>query len=477
MGFREDLDHAVTDIRTWAVKRLFEEQDYYAELKSGEQGPEIPPLGSFYRQFFQVGYQELTVERFKSGGNNITDYNDEWTALEGSEVWAQQFDSLSWVKDQFAGYGKADLDKSLALRDAVKTVPPELLGERSWIEDNHKLKDLVGPTANPSQGTFADVLLDDGITEIGHWEGGTASAFETMFGTGGQHWRAVVQGDYYVSQALVGGVDALLGIGIAGRRDILSIAKQTLEALKKVPMSFDTKTGLAIVGTVITTALSIASLGATSAIVGAAFAISSTLLSQAEEAAKKDDDIAIDGPAVTTILDSMSRGIRLLNTKIVEAETTICQTLTDVYNGVLSQRDEYELGYGSGRLKSVTTENLGKRNTAGDMDDLERAAKTAFPRAASRMATANARLAATTDTQLGALDSDLSGSPSGVQPSWTALRDLLQDMTRGNSRLVAATGEALLGYAKETTRADYSSAKRLYQSAELEESGRKHRPI
>ncbi|MGH8877536.1 MAG: hypothetical protein ACRD0P_09375, partial [Stackebrandtia sp.] len=337
------------------------------------------------------------------------------------------------------------------------------------------------------------ILLENGIAEMKNWTGNTAAVFVTSFGANGEKWTEVVQGNYYLSEALVRGIEAQMAIIIAAREDIVTICDDTLSALKSMESGGDTGSALIILGAIAATTLTVASFGTAAAVVGAAFTITATMVKAAEAgdvktgAPAKASDYPIGGETAMGVLLSMNSAVGGLTTDIFEQEGKLAGKLEALYNNVLSKAgdgdpamESFEIAFKEPALADVTLGGLGSREQSADTHYLKTAAETAFPDAASRMLTAHGKIAGSVGGEEAAFNCETYDLASQACYPWTALRDLVQDLTASNGKKVKHTGEVILNYAKDTGVVDDGTASTLdkeYGELDVDMSGREHKKI
>ncbi|MGH8794422.1 MAG: hypothetical protein ACRDXX_17450 [Stackebrandtia sp.] len=493
--FDAKLSDLSTRIRRWAVKREFEEEGYSTIVDSDWIAP---PEGYEPGKPFTDGTQAmrpLTPEIYKQGYDpEYPGYpTDAYYAEEGSEVWNQKYDELTWVDEAIMQFGQSNPSELQGLLTRVQDIPELLCGDAAWKETEGPLERYEDRDSGvlEDEAFRADILLENGMAEFRNWDGETAGVYRRAFGDNGDKWREIVQGDYYLAEVLVAAAEAQLAVYITARESIVNICESTRLALWGMEDPGESGGGwgtlLVVLGAIAATSLTLASAGTAAAIVGASFTISAAIVRQAESGDVDSgvgegggEKIEISGDTVRDVLYSMDRTINTLIEQINDAETQIREVLLNAYNDAVADggvKPRYQLILEAG-APELSEETMGGRNVDADPGDLAAAAVEAFPPAAERLLGAHEALVGSGGDG-GEFNSEVYSGPNSVQSAWMSLRRLLQDITGGNGEKVEHAGEVLLQYAKETGAVDETAAQEVeqtYGELDVEYSGQTHEP-
>lgn len=485
MGFDGRLEELSRQVRNQAVRRTFEEEGYKAEW-----GDEDHKRDSGWH-FWQGNSDTLTLDRYLSGQpspgakGHQPDPNTKYVALQGTDVWEHVLAEFDWVHDAIVKFGQADPTAQKAMRDEMKDIALLLCADRAWsnvLEGSEQLdRDFSGGIPG------AELTLENANAEFAHWEGEFATAFTLAFGDSMHAWNEIVQGNFYLAAALTDSIDAQTAVVVAVRKDVVNICEAAINALGGMEggdEGVSNSTLLTIAGAVIATTLTVATGGAAApAVVGAAFAITAAVVSEAEGsgnpevAGTSEEEFDVSGDTVLSVLISATNHLATVTSTASEQEGEIKDTLWEAYNAVMDSRDKFEIdiaakvpepGGGAGQI--------GARDTTAETATLASVATTTFPEAAEPLLSANAGLAGIGDGD-GVFVNDAYGSITQVQAPWTAVRDILMDVTATNGQTVKHTGEVLLDYAVDTGVIDDDNAQTVrdtYGDLDVNESDRDH---
>ncbi|HIV57145.1 MAG TPA: hypothetical protein H9902_04230 [Candidatus Stackebrandtia faecavium] len=476
MSIKDELKKKSEEIRHWAVKRMFEDEGYKAERKGEDEGG------------FFTGRKELTKERYEGGPSphpsranpDDMDENSKYIARQGTDVWKMKYDEIVWVYDSVKQFGQGNPSQLKSLISSVSGVPFELMGQEDWADNVSKLK--RSDDSGKYKGT--EILLENAIHEAKNWDGDTAATFVATYGADGDKWESAVQGNYYMSEALVKAAEAQLALIIAAREDVLEICDATISALSKMESdnSGDATFGLAVLGAITTAGLTLASFGTAATIAGAAFAITGAAVSAAENGSDPGTGVSggkytIGGDSAVGILVSMNSAISKVTKGMFDQESDIANGLVNVHNAALGDRSRYVIGTDTPEL-SNPTDGWGNR-VSGNLIALEEAAKESFPPAAKRLHSANNDLAAVSG-ESAAFHAETYGFETVVCDPWIALRHLIQDYVGSNANKVENTGKVMLQFAKNAGVVDDDASKKIdktYKNFDSTGSGQEHEKL
>ncbi|ADD40159.1 hypothetical protein [Stackebrandtia nassauensis] len=482
-----ELAKASKQIRRLATGREFEDEGYQFAWTDGDKDDYENP------GWLESDWKQLTLDRYLAGPESNTKYgpankgqNSTYYVVEGSEVYYYKYDKFAWVTDLLSEFGKGSPSGLHDICKSVKGVPPKLCAKGDWPKEldkfkrEYSLKEIAGE----------EVLLDSGVSEMERWSGEAAATFVLAFGENLTKWEEALWGMYFLSEAVLAGVEAQTAIVIAARDDALTIAEKTANALVAVNhwSKDDLLVALGVAAAIIPAALSFGGFALTATIIGAGIGLSNTMVSNSDstgvsvpESEKKHTKRTMNGDSPADILDRFRTEIGTIREEASTQEEELANKLERVYNSSLDIRTEkLEITYPDGS-KSPADSGLGKRETKAHTSYLKDAAVTSFPQAASYVLGARDEVARTAG-----LDSDTTfhsehrDSVSPAAEPWRLVRDLLQDITAANGKKVEDAGEVIFKAAVDMELVDGEEAaniEKTYDDLGTGESGRKHKAI
>ncbi|ADD40791.1 hypothetical protein [Stackebrandtia nassauensis] len=480
-GFTTKLESYSKRIRRWATRREIERKGYGCEVwydGGGDPGGTELPLSTYLDPY--------ATADFRDNGGYYAPYE--------GEVWNHVHAEFDWVHTRIMEFGKSQPSALESLITAVQAVPTTLLGRSTWRNDGdlggmHQFETRQALTERygHDDATVEQVLLTDAMDVLSDWRGATAGAFTTTFGSNGGAWEGIAEQNYYLAEHLLAGLEAQLAVNTTTRESVIRTCSNTIEALWDVNEGGgDASTFLTIFGAVASVAL--VSFPLAGAITAAAFAITTELVNQAQSdsgdvvtGAPGSQEHAITGATPAEILDCMASAFDKIILTAAEHEDTLRDTLYDAYNAVTSSagaRSTFEITFEEG----TSMDDMGDREVSVSDDELKEAATVHFPRATQRVLGANADLAASHGGESAAFAAETGSGTTAAHPAWTALRDLLQDLTATNGGKLEFAGQFLYDFAVETgvvdaDNAEAVNASNIYADSEPRSTGSTHEPI
>lgn len=310
------------------------------------------------------------------------------------------------------------------------------------------------------------------------------------FGENLTKWEEALWGMYFLSEAMVAGVEAQTAIVVSARDDALTMSKKTADALVAVNhwSKDDLLVVLGIAAAIIPAALSFGGFALTATIIGAGFGITNTMVSNSDatgisvpESEKKHTERTMNGDSPADILDRFRTEIGTIREKASSQEDELATKLEKVYNSSLDiRKDKLEITYPDGS-KTLADGGLGKRETSAHTSYLKDAALTSFPLAADHVLGAREEIASTSGPDSDStFNSEHRESVSPAAAPWRLVRDLLQDIAAANGKKVEDAGEVIFKAAMEMELLDDEEAAKIektYDGLETDDSGREHKPI
>lgn len=476
MGFTDELSKRADEVIDAAVRKKFEEDDYYAEWGGDDHQRDE------WWHVLDDDKETLTLDRYLSGPQKpagkgqYSDKNNTFVALKGSEVWKYVADQFSWAKDSIMEFGKATPSTTKALRDDAKNASLNLCADKAWSNAMEGSEPLDRDFGGAIPGS--DLLIENVIKELEYWSGDFANSFILTFGNSVEKWEEIVQGNFYLGALLTESLDAQTAVTVAARDDVMEILDSTEAALGKLGSGDEVgaSTLLAITGALIGVTLTVASFGTAAAVVGAAFAVTTAVVSAAEKNGQNEatdglgsENINISGENAFWTLNSMCIHLGKVQETMGKQEEKVKDVLWEAYNVVLANRNKYEVSI------TADTGNMGSRETGAETNTLKAVAETDFPAAAAALLKANEKFGGMDAGS--AFKSDYSGYDTVIKYPWEHVRDLLVDVSGRNAEVVAKTGQFLFNYASDSDVVDNDAAGKIYEEiGDIEKSGRDHEP-